>query len=325
MSSETTRRTFIRNSLTASIAVASTAGAASSEPSASDAQKKKEAAGQSLPMGKIGDLNISRILLGGNLLTHYTHSRDLKYVYNLAKHYNTVDKILETMAIAEANGVNTLVIHTAPGVMEFLQKYRNDHNGNIQWIICPTANIDDSMNDYRKQVQQIVEMGVDAIYLWGVRADQLASQGRIDLIEKAVQIAQEMGVPSGVGAHDLNVIQQCEKHGVDADFYVKTLHHHDYPTAPKPEELTKIYSEIPGYWCNKPEEVISFMNGVSKPFIAYKVMAAGAIPPENAFQYAFDKGADFVLAGMFDFEIAENVRTANSVLKKVNRTRPWMA
>jgi len=325
MSSETTRRTFIRNSLTASIAVSSAANIASSEQIDNDAQKKPAASAQTLPMGKIGDLNISRILLGGNLLTHYTHSRDLKYVYNLAKHYNTEEKIFETMALAEANGVNTLVIHTAPGVMNFLQKYRHDRNGNIQWIICPTAEINDSMNEYRKQVREIVDNGVDAIYLWGVRGDQLASQGRMDLIAKAVEIAKEMGVPSGVGAHDLNVVQQCEKHGVDADFYVKTLHHHDYPTGPKPEEITKVYSEIPGYWCNNPEEVISFMNGVSKPFIAYKVMAAGAIPPENAFQYAFDKGADFVLAGMFDFEIADNVRTANSVLKKVQRKRPWMA
>ena len=42
-----------------------------------------------MPRGKIGDLEISRLLLGGNLLTHYTHSRDLTYVYSLAKHYNT--------------------------------------------------------------------------------------------------------------------------------------------------------------------------------------------------------------------------------------------
>ena len=54
--------------------------------------------------GKIGDLTISRMLLGGNLLTHYTHSRDLKYVYNLTAAYNTEEKIHETMALAEAHG-----------------------------------------------------------------------------------------------------------------------------------------------------------------------------------------------------------------------------
>lgn len=322
MSSETNRRNFICRSLAATAAVAAAPGALA-QTNAAEGKSAAQSQPQTLPMGKIGDMSVSRILLGGNLLTHYTHSRDLKYVYSLAQHYNTEEKILETMALAERNGINTLVIHTAPGVMNFLQKYRNERGGKIQWIICPTAEIDDSMEAYQKQVQEIVECGVDAVYLWGVRADQLVADGKIGLVEKAVKIAKDLGVPSGVGAHDLKVIQACEQNKVDADFYIKTLHHHNYPTGPKPEEIKGATAEIPGYWCHNPEEVVAFMNGVAKPWIAYKVMAAGAIPPDNAFQYSFDNGADFVLAGMFDFEIAEDVRIANAVLEKVNRKRAW--
>src|SRR5262249_27349456 len=53
-------------------------------------------------------------ILGGNLLTHYTHSRDLKYVYSLAAHYNTDEKIMETLALAEAHGINTVSMHNPP-------------------------------------------------------------------------------------------------------------------------------------------------------------------------------------------------------------------
>jgi hypothetical protein len=81
-------------------------------------QKKRE-----IPMGKIGNLTISRMLLGGNQLTHYTHSRDLRYVYNLAAHYNTPEKIHQTMRIAEEHGINTFVIHTDKGVLEGLKAY----------------------------------------------------------------------------------------------------------------------------------------------------------------------------------------------------------
>lgn len=308
----------MQNSFLSAACAASTIASAQQD----DSKNESESA---LPTGLIKDMKISRLLLGGNLLTHYTHSRDLKYVYTLAQHYNTLDKILETMALAESHGINTLVIHTAPGVMNFLREYRYKRGGKMQWIVCPTAEIDETMDAYRTQVNQIVDNGVDAVYLWGVRSDQLVAQGKIDRIAKAVEIAKQAGVPSGVGAHDLRAVIECEKNGIDADFYIKTFHHHNYPTAPKPEEIQDIIAEIPGYWCNDPGKVSEFMSGVSKPWIAFKVMAAGAIPPKDAFQYAFDHGADHILAGMFDFEIAEDVRIAGEVLKNAKRQRAWMS
>jgi hypothetical protein len=322
MSQNIDRRNFIRKSLLTSSAGALAVHAMQGRTSAG-AASAPAASEKDLPTGRIKDLQISRLLLGGNLLTHFTHSRDLKYVYNLTAHYNTEEKILETMAVAEAHGVNTLVIHTAPGVVSMLKKYRYKQGGKIQWIICPTAQVDSDSEGYTRQVKQLVDEGVEAIYLWGVSADRLVSEGKVDMIAKAVEIAKENGVPSGVGAHDLRVVRECEQRKIDADFYIKTFHHHRYPSGPKPEELTRVYAEVPGYWCNNPEEVIDFMKSVEKPWIAFKVMAAGAIPPRDAFRYAFENGADFVLAGMFDFEIAEDVLIANAALKRLTRSRPW--
>jgi phosphoribosyl-dephospho-CoA transferase len=65
------------------------------------------------------------------------------------------------------------------------------------------------------------------------------------------------------------------------------------------------------------------MKTVEKPWIAFKVMAAGAIPAREAFQYAFDNGADHILAGMFDFEIADDVQIAKETLANAKRERPW--
>lgn len=280
----------------------------------------------SLPLGKIGKLYVSRMLLGGNLLTHYTHSRDLRYVYKLAEHYNTDEKIWETLAAAEANGINTVSMHNPPHPMEVLRRYRKERGGKIQWIICPTARIEKDLSKYRQEVESLIKDGCEAIYLWGVFGDALVAEGDIDLMNKAVELPKEYGVPSGVGGHSLDVVKACEEHGIKADFYIKTFHHHNYPTGPKPEQLKAPYSEFPGYWCKNPQETMEYMQSVTKPWIAYKVMAAGAIPPQDGIQWAFQNGADFVLAGMFDYEIADDVKLTQKILSGLKpRSRLWRA
>jgi len=307
------RRAFVKGSLLASAALPLAVAAGSPAPP----RPASTAASATLPRGRIGRLAVSRLLLGGNLLTHYAHSRDLRYVYSLTRHYNTRDKIFQTLALAEAHGINTLVIHTAEGVLEMLGEYRSKQGGKIQWIICPTAPLETGLREYREQVSRMVADGVDAIYIWGVRSDALVQEGRTHLIAEAVSFAKSLGVPCGVGAHQLAVVAACEERQVPADFYIKTLHHQNYPTA-------KL--NFDSNWCPDPEAVVETMEAVKKPWIAFKTMAAGAIPPQSAFQYAVESGADFVLAGMFDFEIAEDVQLMNQTLANCQkRIRSWTA
>ncbi len=320
MTTPMNRRSFVKQAAMTSASVALALDTrAQTEP-------KPAAQTSAMPRGKIGKLEVSRLILGGNLLTHYTHSRDLQYVYNLAAHYNTDEKIMETLAAAEANGINTVSMHNPPHPISVLRRYRKERGGKIQWIICPTAPVEPGLAKYREHVEELIKDGCEAIYLWGVHADSLAAQGKFDLMAEAVELPKQFGVPSGVGGHALEVVQACEEHGVKADFYIKTFHHHSYPTGPKPEQLTAAYNEFPGYWCKNPPETVEVMKSVKKPWIAFKTMAAGAIPPKNAFRYAFHNGADFVLAGMFDYEIEEDVKTAQETFAASReRTRPWFA
>ncbi len=250
----------------------------------------------------------------------------MKYVYTLAAKYNSDEKILDTLALAEAHGINTLSMHNPEHPMSLLRRYRKERGGKMQWIICPTAPVEPGLAKYRAHVEGLLADGCEAIYLWGVHADSLVAMEKFDLLAQAVELPKQLGVPSGVGGHDLRVVQACEKHGVAANFYIKTFHHHTYPTGPLPDEVKEPYNEYPGYWCGHPKETADFMKSVNKPWIAFKTMAAGAIPPKNAFRFAFHNGADFVLAGMFDFEIAEDVQLVNETLGvSRKRDRPWVA
>ncbi len=336
MSEKLSRRDFVRSSVTTStgLSIAAIAGGAARLAQGAEKPAKGNDAPVSqagLPKGKIGDLEISRLLLGGNLLTHYTHSRDLRYVNSLAAHYNTGEKILDTLALAEEHGINTLVIHNVSATMETLKKHRQ-RGGKMQWITCTRhALANSNLAEFGRQVEELVDYGADALYISGVEADRVCgyhkpicgpdaderpAKPKLDVLTQAIALCKAHGLPTGIGAHRMGVIVDCEKAGIEADFYIKTFHQHNYPT---------VNLHHDSRWCSQPEELSRLMADVKKPWIAFKVMAAGAIPPQSAFRHAFSSGADFVLAGMFDFEIAQDVRIAKEVLAGCKRTRPWQA
>ena len=100
---------------------------------------------------------------------------------------------------------------------------------------------------------------------------------------------------------------------------MKTLHHCNYWSARKDVEKDNI-------WCVNPDETVAFMSALPQPWIAYKVLAAGAIHPNEGFAYAFKNGADFICVGMYDFQIVEDVNIAIDVLSGIKeRPRMWLA
>ena len=67
----------------------------------------------SLPCGKIGNVSLSRLFIGGNLIGGWAHSRDLMYASKLFTSYNTEAKVFETLELAQACGINTIQIRPA--------------------------------------------------------------------------------------------------------------------------------------------------------------------------------------------------------------------
>lgn len=279
----------------------------------------------SLPVAKIGDVEISRLILGGNLIGGYAHARDLLYVGRLFRQYNTEWKIFQTLMLCERSGINTII-----GVgwqMDVINKYNRLYNGSMKFI---------AMVNSTKAVDMAVDKGAVAIYIIGNHCDWQVRDGKVDELGVLLDYIRSKGFVAGLGAHSIQALVACDEAGIEPDFYVKTLHHDNYWSA-HPEENripfsvdTKRSQDHDQFhdnmFCMFPDKTIEFMKDKQKPWIGFKVLAGGAIHPKDGFKYAFQNGADFICVGMFDFQIVEDVNiTIQTLSQTQDRARPWQA
>jgi len=320
------RRNFLKTSLATSGAAIGLSLEDKALLAQSESEPKFKAQGnQKLPTGKIGKVKISRIIGGGNLVAGYAHSRDLIYVSPLLKHYFTFDKIRETLEISEENGINTVVLNNKKSdnlAIEVLKAHWKN-GGKMQWL----AQCNPDLKDHTTNIKQAVDVGAVGAFIQGGVGDNMIRNGQVNVVKEIVAFTKDLGVIAGVGGHDLRTPMTCEKEGVNADFYMKTLHSTKYWSARRSEQnYDVIDNRQDNFWDKNPEKTIEFMKTVKRPWIAYKVLAAGAIHPREGFKYVFENGADFACVGMFDFQVVQDVKIANTILaSKPKRRRPWLS
>lgn len=291
-----------------------------------------------MPTGKLGNLEISRLIAGHNLVVGQAHSRDLLYTSQLLRAYFTEDKILETFAMYEKKGITASTARMAADMVNVVKKYTKERGGKITWIAGISAQAD---GDVSRDIEMALDMGAKAGYVHGNTSDGLFKGKNVDAIGKALEGIRKAKLVAGVCCHLIDVPMALEKAGVKPDFYMKTFNSGNYwsagpPLEPKPgwkpTDTELAQAELGGWgshnnlWDTTPKQTAAFMANIKVPWIGFKIMGAGALPPRDAFTYALKNGCDFLCVGMYDFQVTDNANMAKSLLQdkdKLGRTRIW--
>ena len=255
-----------------------------------------------LQRGKLGKYEISRLIIGGNLISGSAHADNLLYQSALMTHYFTTEKILETWTLAEQNGINTTLMRADPHIIEHYQKFTRERGGKLQWI----AQSAPEQGDPVENAQRARDNGAIAMYLHGNVSDTAVKQGKAEEIGRVVAGIRKTGLLAGIGAHLLATVQGCEQAKLDPDFYMFTVNRVNYYSSPA-------------------AEIAAFMKAIQKPWIGFKVLGAGRDKPPEGFLHAFQKGADFICVGMFDWQVRDDTALVQEMFAKgITRERPWV-
>ena len=286
----------------------------------------KDLKGLSHPMtaySEIGGVKLSRLIMGGNQIGGWAHCRDMHFYDKLVKAYFTDERVFRNFRLGEACGVNTIL--TNPALMRVINRYWREEGGKIHFI---------SDCGHRKGCTAgavaSVENGASLVYHHGGISDSLAVKGDWKSFRSYLDEARKLGVPVGIGCHRLATVKFCVEHDCIPDFWMKTVHRIDYPTAYIGEQGGKKAANGLGLHDNRfvdtdRQEVFDYMESRPEPWIAFKILGAGIEHPKTAVPTTFLGGADFACVGMYDYQVVEDVNIVNAVFENglPKRKRKW--
>jgi hypothetical protein len=253
-----------------------------------------------LQKGRFGELEISRLIIGGNLISGSAHAGELLYQSALMTHYFSDEKIMETWALAEQNGINTTLMRADPHIVRNYKAYQK-RGGRLHWI----AQSAPDQGDPAENAKMARDNGAYAIYYHGGKCDSKVREGKIDEVGEIIEGMKKAGIFTGLGGHRLETIKASEDAGINPDFYMYTVNKVDYLSS-------------------DPAEIESYMHTVKQPWIGFKVIGAGRDKPQESFVHAFQRGADFLAVGMFDWQVRDDAAMVQEMLATgIQRKRPW--
>jgi hypothetical protein len=303
---EHSRREFLQ----ATGLVLGAAGSGSAAPQGAAAAPVPASRAQ-VPRMRFGGVDISRLLVGCNPFYGFAH---FNATYGaVMREYYTAERVCDVLHQCARFGINGYNFVDLGRASADLDRFEAE-GGRMHLVV---QGIGDPAPFYaaRKPL---------AMYHHGGRTDRAYQAGQIASVREWCKKVRDLGSLVGVGSHKPEVLALVEEQGWDVDFYAGCV----YNVTRTPDEWRKRLGgelpEMPGevYVKSDPPRMYAFMRQTRKPCFAYKILAAGRIPENEAdaafkTAYASIKPTDGVFVGMFPRvkdEVRENAERVCRVL-----------
>ena len=257
-------------------------------------------------MVKIAGLSVSRLIVGGNPFSGFSHQGPDKDA-EMARYYTT-KRIKETLSRAEELGISTFIGRVDNHIMRILLEY-SDQGGTIQWIAQAL--------DTNGSVDDAIKRGAKACFIHGGVMDYFLANNELSKMPAVIDRIRRAGLAAGIAGHNPAVFEYAAEN-LDVDFYMCS---HYNPT-PRDEDPAHVSTDNELFSAKDRQKMIEVIGTLKKPVIHYKIMAAGRNDPQQAFAFTAShmKANDAVCVGVYTKDkrniLEENIRLLKKNIQK---------
>lgn len=273
-------------------------------------------ASPSLPTIRLGEYEVTRLIVGGNPIYGHAHFNRLLSQHQLEWH--TPERVVELLQHCERSGVNAWQNSYADRTLDDLDRYRAA-GGRMHWLCLGKPDWD----RHPERIDDAARRKPIGIAPHGALAERLRRHDQLGVLTGLLRRIRDQGVLVGLSAHDPKLIELSEELGWDVDYYMCSLY---YLTRPRSEYRALLGADLPLgeiYLPGDPPRMLEAVRATRKPCLIYKVLAAGRridspTLVREAFEETFEgmKSTDAVIVGMyqqFNDQVTENTAIVRDI------------
>lgn len=254
-----------------------------------------------LPVMKIGDAEITRLIVGSNPFVGKSHL-DAASDSAMKEYYRSDEIIFSTLRACEEAGINAFQSRGSLPMMKVIADY-NARGGNMRYIATSAKN----ETTFAEELDEMMKYNPTAVCIHGELTDELYMTGRIDRIPVLLDMIRAKNIPCGICAHFPQALEYAEDKGFAPDFYMASLYNLNQPDRSHDVDPT-------GERFEESDRAVMYrtIRSLSAPTVALKILGAGRhCASQSMVKAAFDeayssiKPGDGVLVGMFDRDRAQ--------------------
>ncbi|MBQ9939348.1 MAG: hypothetical protein IJO96_07445 [Oscillospiraceae bacterium] len=265
-----------------------------------------------LPTMKIGDVEVTKLIVGSNPFTGKSHMDEATDAD--MKSYFSEEQAFAMLRRCEEAGINAVQSRGSMPVMGLIDRYRRS-GGKLLWLAQSGKNL----TTFDEELDEMMKYDPAAVCIHGELADNLYLAGMLDKLEGLLDKIRRKNVPAGICAHFPQVLEYAQEKGLAPDYYMASLYNlsqtdRSHDVNPEGERFEE--SDIPVMY--------NVIRQLEAPTFALKILGAGRRcatqeQVRSAFVEAFCsmKPTDGVLVGMFDKYIEQPRLNAEYTLEAI--------